>query len=201
VRPSTRHSLRPPFFEGASHSITRARQRRRNAEVCGIKTGTIGALSDRKQFPKIIRLISARRLGSKSAGVVVKVWDWFAFEQTGSFPIAGSPVWHCCCGFERYSGMFYGLPPLASEKRELEKRLARLRSEKVTGDNGAPRVHRKYPRVLPKYRNPNEPYETWSGRGKLPRWLAAARKTGRKVEDFAIDKPEPSKTNRRRRRV
>jgi DNA-binding protein H-NS len=90
---------------------------------------------------------------------------------------------------------------LASEKRELEKRLARLRSEKVTGDNGAPRIHRKYPQVLPKYRNPNEPYETWSGRGKLPRWLAAALKTGRKVEDFAISKPESSKNNGRRRRA
>ena len=89
---------------------------------------------------------------------------------------------------------------LATEKRELEKRLARLRSEKPNGD-GSSRPHRKYPQVLPKYRNSNEPYETWSGRGKLPRWLTAALKTGHKIEDFAISKAEANKNNGRRRRV
>jgi DNA-binding protein H-NS len=46
---------------------------------------------------------------------------------------------------------------------------------------------RKYPRVLPKYRNP-QTAETWSGRGKLPRWLVAAMKMGRKMEEFRIGK-------------
>ena len=89
---------------------------------------------------------------------------------------------------------------LASEKRELEKRLARLRTERPNGE-GSSRPHRKYPQVLPKYRNSNEPYETWSGRGKLPRWLTAGLKTGRKIEDFAISKAEAKKNNGRRRRV
>ena len=56
-----------------------------------------------------------------------------------------------------------------------------------TGDsssmNGKPR--RKYPRVLPKYRNP-QTSETWSGRGKRPRWLVAAMKSGHKIEEFKI---------------
>jgi DNA-binding protein H-NS len=51
----------------------------------------------------------------------------------------------------------------------------------------APR--RKYPRVYPKYQNPQEPSETWSGRGKTPRWLVAALKTGHKLEEFAINNP------------
>ena len=89
---------------------------------------------------------------------------------------------------------------LANEKRELEKRLARLHTERPNGD-GSSRPRRKYPQVLPKYRNPNEPYETWSGRGRLPRWLTAALKTGRKIEDFAISKAETNKNNGRRRRV
>lgn len=86
---------------------------------------------------------------------------------------------------------------LTSEKRELEKRLERLRRDKqVTSSkhvNGikdladAPR--RKYPRVYPKYQNPAEPSETWSGRGKTPRWLVAALKMGQKLEDFAIREP------------
>src|SRR3981189_2060730 len=78
---------------------------------------------------------------------------------------------------------------LTSEKRELEKRLAQLRRENQT--HAAPtdasavsRERRKYPRVYPKYRNPNEPSETWSGRGKQPRWLVAALKTGHRIEEF-----------------
>jgi DNA-binding protein H-NS len=38
----------------------------------------------------------------------------------------------------------------------------------------------------PKYRNPENPYETWAGRGLKPRWLIAAIKGGKKLEDFAI---------------
>jgi len=39
--------------------------------------------------------------------------------------------------------------------------------------------------VLPKYRNP-QTSETWSGRGKCPRWLIATMKSGRKIEEFRI---------------
>jgi DNA-binding protein H-NS len=40
--------------------------------------------------------------------------------------------------------------------------------------------------VALKYRNPENPSETWAGRGLKPRWLAAAMKGGKKLEDFAI---------------
>jgi DNA-binding protein H-NS len=43
--------------------------------------------------------------------------------------------------------------------------------------------------VAPKYRNPDNPAETWAGRGLKPRWLAAALKTGKKLEDFSITAP------------
>jgi DNA-binding protein H-NS len=89
------------------------------------------------------------------------------------------------------------------EKRELEKRLAQLnRSEitedEITGENSSklsagrsPR--RKYPRVLPKYRNPSSPSETWSGRGKTPRWLVVALKRGHKIDDFRIVNAGPKR--------
>jgi DNA-binding protein H-NS len=84
---------------------------------------------------------------------------------------------------------------MMSEKRELEKRLAQLRREKdmprsESADKleGPPRERRKYPRVVPKYRNPNEPFQTWSGRGKKPRWLTAALETGHAIEEFVIGK-------------
>lgn len=98
---------------------------------------------------------------------------------------------------------------LASEKRELEKRLAQLRYEKEipavvraserSKDAGGER--RKYPRVFPKYRNPNEPSETWSGRGKQPRWLTSALKSGRAIEEFVIRGTQPKRSNSRQRHV
>jgi len=96
---------------------------------------------------------------------------------------------------------------LTSEKRQLEKRLAQLRREKETRPsasadahlNGAYRERRKYPRVYPKYRNPEEPSETWSGRGKQPRWMTAALKTGHTIEEFVIGNAEPNVNDARRR--
>src|SRR6202049_3041508 len=55
---------------------------------------------------------------------------------------------------------------------------ARSRSAFVRGARGA---------VAPKYRNPENPSETWAGRGLKPRWLTAAIKTGKKLEDFLIE--------------
>jgi DNA-binding protein H-NS len=45
---------------------------------------------------------------------------------------------------------------------------------------------RKLGKVAPKYRNPSNPKETWTGRGKQPRWLAAETGKGRKLEEFLI---------------
>lgn len=83
-----------------------------------------------------------------------------------------------------------------AEKRELEKRLAQLNRSEITGEKKSSSAavvadhsrspRRKYPRVLPKYRNPSAPSETWSGRGKTPRWLVVALKTGHKIDDFRI---------------
>jgi DNA-binding protein H-NS len=39
--------------------------------------------------------------------------------------------------------------------------------------------------VAPKYRNASTG-DTWTGRGKQPKWLAAALKSGKKLEDFKI---------------
>ena len=43
--------------------------------------------------------------------------------------------------------------------------------------------------VAPKYRNPENSAETWAGRGLKPRWLAAALKSGKKLEQFSITAP------------
>ena len=51
-------------------------------------------------------------------------------------------------------------------------------------------------KVPPKYRGPSG--ETWAGRGGRPRWLAAAIKRGKKLDDFLIDKS--ARKGRKKRR-
>lgn len=87
---------------------------------------------------------------------------------------------------------------VVAEKRELEDRLARLNRVQIVRDAGkdppsslssterAPR--RKYPKVLPKYYNPQAPSQTWSGRGKRPRWVVAALETGHRLDDLEIER-------------
>ena len=41
-------------------------------------------------------------------------------------------------------------------------------------------------KVAAKYQNPANAKETWTGRGKQPRWLAAETAKGKKLEDFLI---------------
>jgi DNA-binding protein H-NS len=40
--------------------------------------------------------------------------------------------------------------------------------------------------VAVKYRDPKNPSNTWTGRGRPPRWMAAAVKSGSKRDDFLI---------------
>jgi DNA-binding protein H-NS len=84
---------------------------------------------------------------------------------------------------------------ISDEKAELEERLRRLgrqfegRLSDTTHRTGSQRERRRpYPRVAPKYFNPSKPSETWSGRGKTPRWLRAQLDIGRNVEDFRISR-------------
>lgn len=41
-------------------------------------------------------------------------------------------------------------------------------------------------KVAPKYRNPKNPEETWTGRGRQPKWLAAELARGRTLNSFLI---------------
>lgn len=75
---------------------------------------------------------------------------------------------------------------LAAEKARLEERLRKI--EMNTNVARLDRVRRPYPAVLPKYQNRKNPAETWSGRGKQPRWLVAQLRAGKKLDDFLIDR-------------
>lgn len=72
------------------------------------------------------------------------------------------------------------------EKEKLENRLLRISSDSHTISESVKRERRPYPKVLAKYRNPINPKETWAGRGKQPRWLAAQLRSGKALDQFLI---------------
>src|SRR5689334_449730 len=73
---------------------------------------------------------------------------------------------------------------ISAEKRHLDQRLRELGAGAIELD--VRRARRPYPRVFPKYQNPDEPSETWAGRGKRPRWLSAKLLSGKQLDDFRI---------------
>jgi DNA-binding protein H-NS len=85
---------------------------------------------------------------------------------------------------------------LHRRRAELEKQLERFAvvgGARVVRGRGSALKGRK---VSPKYRGPSG--ETWAGRGARPRWLVAAIKGGKKLDDFLIDKS--ARKGRRKRR-
>jgi DNA-binding protein H-NS len=64
------------------------------------------------------------------------------------------------------------------------------RRRKVGETEPAPAAPSSRGKVAPKYRNPDNPGETWTGRGRQPRWVQAALAGGRSLSDFAIPAEE-----------
>ena len=80
---------------------------------------------------------------------------------------------------------------------DLKRQLSRLSAGAKSGPAApARRGPKKGHKVAPKYRGPGG--ETWSGRGLRPRWLAAAIKSGRKLDDFLIAKRAGAKAARKK---
>jgi DNA-binding protein H-NS len=51
---------------------------------------------------------------------------------------------------------------------------------------GTSTASRKRSPGAPKYANPANPSETWTGRGRKPRWVEAALKQGKSLDDLSI---------------
>jgi DNA-binding protein H-NS len=64
------------------------------------------------------------------------------------------------------------------------ERIAVVGSARVMRGGGSALRGRKVP---PKYRSRSG--ETWAGRGARPRWMVAALKKGKKMDDFLIKRP------------
>lgn len=93
-----------------------------------------------------------------------------------------------------------------TSKRDLLKKVQKLADEagvplsellggkiepKAAGKRSSKTAAPKKPRgnkgkVAPKYRNPADPAQTWTGRGRQPLWVAAYVGTGKAVTDLLI---------------
>jgi DNA-binding protein H-NS len=89
---------------------------------------------------------------------------------------------------------------LLEHRAEIQKQIERMDraiavvgSARVVGGGGSVLKGRKVP---PKYRSHSG--ETWAGRGAKPKWLVAAIKSGKKLDDFLIDKS--ARKGRKKRR-
>ena len=86
---------------------------------------------------------------------------------------------------------------LLKRRAELQQQLERMGAvvggRRVVRGGGSALKGRKVP---PKYRGPSG--ETWAGRGAKPRWLVAAIKGGKKIDDFLIDKSAGNGRKKRR---
>jgi DNA-binding protein H-NS len=97
---------------------------------------------------------------------------------------------------------------VSEQRRALESELSKLGRFQGRAGRGKVAFGRGGARgaVAPKYRNPENPAETWAGRGLKPRWLTAAIKSGKKIEDFAIAAPgakvaKPGKKTRKAKKA
>jgi DNA-binding protein H-NS len=73
---------------------------------------------------------------------------------------------------------------LTRKSTELRSQLARLGGETASNRGWGSALKGK--KVAAKYRD--KAGNTWAGRGVKPRWLVAAIKAGKKLEDFAVEK-------------
>jgi len=76
-----------------------------------------------------------------------------------------------------------------AERENVKKRLEELAAKSgfalkdlVATKRGAT----KGSKIAAKYRNPKNPSETWSGRGRQPLWLVAKLKAGARLQSFLI---------------
>ncbi len=86
---------------------------------------------------------------------------------------------------------------VANEKKALKEKLslieeyeARPREKKQSKAPSSKKTMRRRSKAAPKYRDPASGV-TWSGRGMMPRWLAAAVAQGQSREDFLIRAASP----------
>ena len=81
---------------------------------------------------------------------------------------------------------------LKGEKQNAERSALRQRLVDIAKEHGFD-IHDLFGKgrkgaVAVKYRDPKNPDNTWTGRGRMPRWMVAATKGGKaRKEDFLVE--------------
>jgi DNA-binding protein H-NS len=91
------------------------------------------------------------------------------------------------------SGLRLQVDRAMAEKQSAERAALRQKMENMAKDAGLSlneifgKARRGKGTVAVKYRDPENPENTWTGRGRMPRWMVAATKGNKaKKEDFLI---------------
>lgn len=72
------------------------------------------------------------------------------------------------------------------EKQELKAKLSSIASEAGYSLEELANSKPKKKPSSPMYRNPEDPSQVWSGKGRKPNWLVTALEAGKSLEDFKI---------------
>lgn len=77
------------------------------------------------------------------------------------------------------------------EKFKKDAEAAGVSFDEIIGKRGGGRKRGTSTRApaTPKYRNPADAAEVWSGRGRQPKWVETQVQSGKKLEDLRIKKP------------
>jgi DNA-binding protein H-NS len=82
-------------------------------------------------------------------------------------------------------GLFFDNEPENKRRARHARARARDRIHALAADAGIP-LDALIKTAPPRYRNPADSDQTWTGRGRQPRWIAEALASGRSLDDFKI---------------
>jgi DNA-binding protein H-NS len=88
--------------------------------------------------------------------------------------------------YEELKSLHREIGALVVHKRAeaLEELQARVNALGFTVEDLVPKRNGKH--VTPKYRDPENPPNAWSGKGQRPQWLKDALESGRELKDFRV---------------
>ena len=82
-------------------------------------------------------------------------------------------------------GLLFDIEQEIARRAREEREQARARIHALAADAGIP-LDALVTKAVPRYRNPADSGQTWTGRGRQPRWIAEALASGRSLDDFKI---------------
>lgn len=82
-------------------------------------------------------------------------------------------------------GLLFDIEQEIKRRARDERDRARARIQALAADAGIP-LDALVKNAVPRYRNPADSGQTWTGRGRQPRWIADALASGRSLDDFKI---------------